>query len=57
MFDHDIIFRDRTYLEFSFLGYVVKFQSNLSSRVCVLFLLLFFFFLLLAFFLLDLYRY
>ena len=57
VFDRDIIFRDRIYLEFSFLGYVVKLQSNLGNRVCVLFLLLFFFFLLLAFFLLHLYRY
>ena len=57
VFDRDIIFRDRIYLESSFLGYVVKFQSNLGNRVCVLFLLLFFFFLLLAFFLLHLYRY
>ena len=55
VFDRDIIFRDRTYLEFCFLGCVVKFQaseanswrrsasSNPGNRVCVLFLFLSFF--------------
>ena len=64
----DIIFRDRTYLVFCFIGCVVKFQareaknwprsasSNPGNRACVLVLFLFFLFLpLLAFFLLYLY--
>ena len=71
VFDRDIIFWDRTYLVFCFLGCVVKpFQaseanswrrsgsSNPGNRVCVLFLFLSFFFfsfLLFAFFLLHLY--
>ena len=62
--DRNIIFTDRTYLVFCFLGCVVKFQarkvnnwrksasSNPCNWVCVLFLFLSFFsFLLLAFFL------